>query len=181
MENQNLKIANDFAGDYDKVVPSNGWHCPEILFGLSYELLKPGSKVLDLGVGTGLSSVLFKKAGQVIYGLDGSIEMAKICESKNILTDIRIHDLKVLPYPYKSVMFNHVFSCGVFHLVGELDGLMSEVSRMICQAGIFGFTVDEFGKDDQNRDEVVARSGIEETVNKNSGVRSYKHDDSYIQ
>jgi ubiquinone/menaquinone biosynthesis C-methylase UbiE len=50
---------------------------------MCYEYIKSGDALLDLGMGTGLSSVLFVKAGLNITGLDGSLEMLKECQKKD--------------------------------------------------------------------------------------------------
>jgi len=49
-----------------------------------YEYIKPGDSLLDLGIGTGLSSVLFAKVGLNITDLDGSLEMLKECRKNRL-------------------------------------------------------------------------------------------------
>ena len=71
-------ISREFAEGYDKQSLKYGWLGPEILFGLSYEYLNPGNTMLDIGIGTGLSSIPFHKAGLKIFGVDRSDEMLKI-------------------------------------------------------------------------------------------------------
>lgn len=179
--NENLKMADSFAKDYDSVVPKNGWYSPDVLFGSLFEFLKIGEKILDLGIGTGLSSVKFKKAGQLVYGIEGSSEMAKICKSKNIAIEIKTHDLTVFPYPYENNTFNHIISCGVLHLLCDLDQLFDESARLICDKGIFGFTIEEFKLDEQvENGNPINGNNILEIINPESGVKSYRHRDWYI-
>jgi ubiquinone/menaquinone biosynthesis C-methylase UbiE len=66
-------MAQDYV--YDQEAEETGWFGPEILFGLSFKYLQPNQSILDLGIGTGLSSVLFHKAGLEVHGLDNSPEM----------------------------------------------------------------------------------------------------------
>jgi hypothetical protein len=55
---------------YESQVAETAWHGHEILFGLMFEYIKPNDSLLDIGIGTGLSSKLFNKAGlQVIISI----------------------------------------------------------------------------------------------------------------
>ena len=48
--------------DYDFQARQNHWH-PEVLFGLCYEYLHSGDRLLDIGIGTGLGAEPFARAG----------------------------------------------------------------------------------------------------------------------
>ena len=80
------------ASDYDHLAQKYQWYGPEILFGLCYELVKPGDSLLDIGIGTGLCSSLFFKHGLEIYGLDNSDEMLEMCRQKGITTELKKWD-----------------------------------------------------------------------------------------
>ena len=54
---------------YDRQAHAHHWH-PEALFGLVYEYLRPGDHLLDAGIGTGLASQTFAKAGVQVFGFD---------------------------------------------------------------------------------------------------------------
>jgi hypothetical protein len=45
----------------DKEAEASSWFGPEIIFGLSYKYIKAGEKIIDIGIGTGLSSFLYFK------------------------------------------------------------------------------------------------------------------------
>jgi ubiquinone/menaquinone biosynthesis C-methylase UbiE len=179
--NKNVTITREFAAGYDNQSREYGWFCPEILFGLSYKHIKPGQTLLDIGIGTGLSSELFHKAGLQIYGIDGSEEMLEICESKNIAVELKQHDLLDIPLPFPDASFNHVMVSGVFHLLGDLDPLFAETARLIKDGGIVGFTYDERKPGDPDGYIDFGINGISEKVNEKSGVKSYRHGDSYIE
>jgi predicted TPR repeat methyltransferase len=53
-----------------------------MVFGMAFEYVAPGERLPDLGIGTGLSSAPFRKAGPEIRGLDGSEEMLAACRRK---------------------------------------------------------------------------------------------------
>jgi 2-polyprenyl-3-methyl-5-hydroxy-6-metoxy-1,4-benzoquinol methylase len=57
-----------YAADYDQQVQSCDCHVADVLFGLCYEYVQPGQRLLDAGIGSGLSAQLFAKAGLEIHG-----------------------------------------------------------------------------------------------------------------
>jgi ubiquinone/menaquinone biosynthesis C-methylase UbiE len=90
MEQANDTIVRDAqsASEYDTQAKLSNWLGPEAVFGLTYEYVKPGQSLLDLGIGSGLSSILFHKTGLRIYGLDGSGEILKVCAAKNFAVEL---------------------------------------------------------------------------------------------
>lgn len=118
-----------------------GWYGPEVVFGLVYEFVKPGQLLLDIGIGTGLSSILFHKAGLHIYGMDISKEMLDVCKDKGFAEDLKVHDLTVTPYPYTDKMFNYVVSIGVLNHFEDLQPVFSEASRILKNDGYFAIAV----------------------------------------
>ena len=136
------KIFNskEHAENYDKKVPGK-WSGPEAVFGLSYKYVKSGESILDLGIGTGLTSILYHKAGLLVHGMDFSSEMLKVCRKKNIAVDLKEHDLLELPYPYRDSSMNHAVCAGVMHIFKDINPLFKEVSRILCEYGTFTFAV----------------------------------------
>lgn len=130
-----------YAKEYDDQIRNYNCYIAEVLFGLSYEYIKKGESILDVGIGTGISSRLFYSAGLKVFGMDGSAEMLKICEQKGFSKELIEQDILTLPWPYQDDMFNHVVCCAVFHFIGDLDNLFEEISRIQKTGGIFAFTV----------------------------------------
>ena len=81
------------ANEYDNQARATNWFGPEVVFGLAYEFVRPGDCLLDLGIGSGLSSILFHQAGLRVFGLDGSNEVLNVCKSKNFAEELKQHDL----------------------------------------------------------------------------------------
>lgn len=176
MPDNNLKLADAFAKDYDQSVVQNNWNGPQILFNEINDLIQPNSHILDLGIGTGASSILFKKSGHLITGLDGSAKMLEQCKKKNIADKLIKHNLKNTPFPFNNESFNAIISTGVFHLVHPLNPIIIEIKRLLSPKGFFSFTF-------QNTNEINEYKEIEPGIWENqtqSGVLNYKYSKSYI-
>jgi len=136
-----IRVHDQEAADYDQQVRAYEYHAPEAIFGMCYEYIVPGQNLLDIGIGTGLSSIWFAKAGLDIYGIDGSVEMLKVCKEKGFASELKQHDILNLPLPYSDNSFNHVLSCGLLHFFNDLEDIFAEIFRIMDGKGVFAFTV----------------------------------------
>ncbi len=136
---------------YDEQARQTKWFGADAVFGLTYEFVQPGEVLLDIGIGSGLSSVLFHKAGLKIYGLDASDEILKVCEAKGFVADLRQHDIRDTPYPYPDQFFQHIISVAVLNALPDLHPVVVEVGRMLKPQGIFAFTVENQKPGDADR------------------------------
>ena len=140
-KSNSIHVHNEQADQYDQQVREYKWFGPEVLFGLTFEYVSPHDRLLDLGIGTGLGSLPFAKVGLKVSGIDGSMEMLKICKSKDFTKDLKQFDIRNTPLPYSNGFFNHVISCGLFQFFGDLEPMVKEISRIIKPGGIFAFTI----------------------------------------
>ena len=101
---------------YDEEAEASGWYGPEVAFGLAFKHVMPGQSILDIGIGTGLGSVLFRKAGLDVHGMDISSQMLDVSRSKGF-GSLQRHDLRKLPYPYESESMHHAICTGVFNFL----------------------------------------------------------------
>jgi predicted TPR repeat methyltransferase len=138
---------------YDAEAKATGWLGPEIVFGLTREYIHPGQSILDIGIGTGLGSIPFRKAGLKIYGMDVSQEMLDACRRKGF-TDLACHDLTKRPYPYASESMDHVVCVGVLQFFRDLSPVFWESARILRKGGLFVFVVGE-GTADETLEVVV--------------------------
>lgn len=129
------------ASQYDEQVKEYDSYGHDVLFGMCFEYVKPNDKILDLGIGTGLASINFSKIGLKVYGLDISDEMLNICRNKSFAEELRRHNLTDDKIPYNNSYFNHIICNGVFHFLGDLGKIFSEVARIIKKDGTFAFTI----------------------------------------
>ncbi len=167
------------AREYDEQARITGWYGPEIVFGLVYEYVKPGESVLDIGIGSGRSSIAFRKAGLRVFGLDGSSEVLKVCAAKNFTQGLKLHDLRDLPLPYPSRFANHIVSVAVLNSFQDLAPLFCEFGRVICGQGILAFTV-ECQKPGEADSYPINRVEVAEQPRAETAVRLYRHSDDYI-
>jgi len=137
--------SSSMARDYDTKAEEYDWRGPEVVFGLSYGLVNPGESVLDIGIGTGLGSVLFHKAGLQVYGMDISPEMLEACRGKGFAVDLREHDLTSEPYPYDEASLDHAVCLGVLQFIGDVRVVFREVARILRGNGVFAFVVADRG------------------------------------
>lgn len=163
------------AAYYDRAAKEDGYAAPEALFGLCFEYLRPGHRLLDIGIGTGLSSLPFARAGMTMYGLDGSVEMIKECEKKQFAAGLKVWDLRSSPWPYADQYFDHVIECGTIPFIPDLEVIFTEVTRLLKPQGIFAFMVKNSGPGEQS-----CTGQTKYTTEIIGGVQIYSHNPKYI-
>jgi ubiquinone/menaquinone biosynthesis C-methylase UbiE len=176
MPGDNLKLADDFAKDYDNSILKHHWNGSAVIFNVTKNLVDPNSNILDLGIGTGESAVNFQKDGHSITGLDGSQKMLFECKNKGIASKLVLHNIEELPFPLKDSKFDAVISNGVFHLIHPIEPIIPEIKRILNPDGIFAFTF-------ENSANVSGYSKIAPGIwemKSQSGVHTYKHSITYI-
>jgi len=125
---------------YDRQVKQYDSYGHDVLFGMSYQYVSGGQKLLDIGIGTGLASEPFAKTGLKIYGLDISEDMLGACESKGFTEELRLYNMAEDSIPYPDDFFDLVLSCGVLHFIGDLSKLLADIRRVIRRGGVFSFS-----------------------------------------
>lgn len=134
---------------YDDEAEATGWYGPEAAFGLTYTYVQPGQSILDIGIGTGLGSALFLKAGLEVYGMDISREMLDACRSKGF-TNLKLHDLEAVPYPYDTESMDHAVCAGVLNFFSDLSPVFEETTRILRKGGLFVFVVGDRTEDEKH-------------------------------
>ena len=161
---KNMDQVNEIIDLYDKEAEATGWYGPEVAFGLTYAHIQSGQSILDIGIGTGLGSILFLKAGLEIHGMDISPQMLDACRKKGF-PSLHQHDLSKIPYPFDSESINHAISTGVFNFFSDLSPVFQEANRILHKGGLFVFVVGDRSENDAHSIEVgVGRTKSEKTV-----------------
>jgi predicted TPR repeat methyltransferase len=174
-----IDSANSFAPNYDDYIRNCQWIGTDILFGLMFEYINPSQTLLDIGIGTGLSSRLFKQVGLRIYGLDGSSKMIDICQRKGIAYKLKEVDLTKNDIWFENVIFDHIISHGVFHLIGNLESIFHQSYSLLKTNGCFGFTFEKINGTIDNYEESAIK-GLFERENKPSGIKVFRHTEKYV-
>jgi len=92
---------------------------------------KPGDKVLDIGVGTGIFALELMRHGAEITGIDVSGRMLEIARSKGV-RNVALGDAVSLDFPDES--FDLVISITALEFIRECDKAISEMVR-VCRKG----------------------------------------------
>ena len=175
---------SDYRGEdatqYESQAAEINWHGHEILFGLMYEFIKPDETLLDIGIGTGLSSFLFHKAGLQVSGFDNSTEMLEGCKSKRFSGEIIKHDLRDVPFPYQAGSFDHIVSLAVLNFFADLEPVIKEAARIIKSKGIFGFTVEEKKSEQESRYTIRVNDGSDQDKEQFE-IAMYRHSNEHIR
>jgi predicted TPR repeat methyltransferase len=140
-ENKNKQRHEAAADHYEDEVKAFNSYLHNVVFGMSFEYVRAGEKLLDIGIGTGLSSKQFADIGLKIYGLDISKEMLDVCRAKSFTEKVVQCDITGGVIPFSNRFFHHVICCGVLHFLGDLGLLFSEATRIQKKKGIFAFTI----------------------------------------
>ena len=159
---------------YDEEAEATGWYGPEVAFGLTYAHVQPGQSMLDIGIGTGLGSILFLKAGLEIHGMDISLQMLDACRSKGF-SSLHLHDLSKTPYPFDSESIDHAVCTGVLNFFTDLSPVFQEARRIIRKGGLFVFVVG-----DRSENEVHAIEVSTEHTKSDKTVTMYLHSTKQI-
>jgi ubiquinone/menaquinone biosynthesis C-methylase UbiE len=168
MKSATIEVHDNSASTYDNMSVLIEYHGHEVLFGLAYEYLSPGDAVLDIGIGTGLSSFMFNKAGLRVYGVDGSEKMLDVCREKGFAAELRLCDLAAESWPYEDGRFENAIACGILHFFKELDVFFKETSRIMKKNGTFSFTI------------MVSEDDLLQYTDAGSDVIIYYHDDFQV-
>jgi predicted TPR repeat methyltransferase len=177
-QTESYRVEN--ADQYESQVAETAWHGHEIMFGLMFEYIKPNDSLLDIGIGTGLSSILFHKAGLQVSGFDNSAEMLEGCKSKGFTGKVVLHDLQNVPYPFSSNSIHHIVSLGVLNFYSDLVSVFQEVGRIIKIGGVFGIAVED-KKPGQERHYTIRVDSGTEGDKQPFHVSMYRHTDEYIR
>ncbi|MFQ5353974.1 MAG: class I SAM-dependent methyltransferase [Thermodesulfobacteriota bacterium] len=110
---------------------------PRISSAINAMDIKPGERVLDVGVGTGLSFSVFPKHCKVV-GIDLSREMLRKAKKKidvNCLDNINVLSMDAMSVGFADNSFDKVFISHVVSVVPDPYRVMEEVKRVCKKDG----------------------------------------------
>jgi len=128
------KIYAGYSSVYDALFKR--FFYPRIKHAITYMDIKPGDRILDVGVGTGLSLSVFPRYCSVI-GIDLSTEMLRKAKEKieeKRLDNIRVMSMDAMSVGFRDDSFDKVFISHVVSVVPDPYRVMQEVKR-VCRKG----------------------------------------------
>ena len=132
-----------WAGDYDRQMVENlNYLSPTLIARLLIKfLINKNSRILDIGCGTGLTSMLLHQQGfTAIDGLDFSTDMLSLARDRNIYHQLIEADLN-MPLAIEDSQYDAVISSGTFthgHVGAEP---MDEIFRVLKKGGLLVCTI----------------------------------------
>ena len=142
MKIQEIKrIYSDFSISYDREVKRDLHYTaylrlPELVIN---HLDSAAPEILDLGCGTGLSSLLFFKSGFRVTGIDGTramIERAGRLPFRRLICQDLEKSLRV-----RDLSFDAAVMIGVMEYINDPAALLTRVRGKLRRGGVFGLTV----------------------------------------
>lgn len=124
---------------------------------------------------------MFEKAGLEVTGIDDSGEMLKVCRKKKVAKKLIKLDFLRCLLPFDNNYFELVFSCGVFHLMGDLGTVFSEIARVLKPGGLVALTIDEWEYKKDHRFKKIPRKNIWQKTSSDTGITHYKHSRVYLE
>jgi ubiquinone/menaquinone biosynthesis C-methylase UbiE len=130
-----------FAGSYDQMVLEEGDYVafktlPRWIIG---KLGKRATRLLDLGCGTGLSSLEFFKMGYEVTGTDITPEMLQKAQ-KHPFAELLCLNLDQ-PLPFADGLFDAATLLGVMEFIKRPAALFSEIARVLKKGGLLAVTI----------------------------------------
>jgi len=127
-------IFDEFANEYDKWFDTPvGKKVKELELNLLMEFVHPeqGKNMLEVGIGTGLFAMEFRKKGMVVKGIDPSVEMLSIAKRRGF--DVKPGIGEDIPFPDNS--FDVILSMTSMEFSKEPDSFISEMKRVTKNNG----------------------------------------------
>jgi len=126
--------------------------------------IKNANMVLDIGIGTGLSSLVLVSEGKQVCGLDLSKKLL-IYAKRRKPANLILGDL-TKPLPFRNSSFDLVASCATLNYYNDIGKPLQEMQRITKADGIIAFT--------------TSKTGLHLQTPKRS-IRFFSHNSSYLE
>lgn len=129
------KIYGGYSGAYDFIF--KGFFYPRIKHAIETMHIKPGDKILDVGVGTGLSLQLYPEYCKVT-GIDLSAGMLKEARKKldrHGIKNVTLIEMDASNLAFEDDAFDHVISTHVISVVPDPIKVIAEMKRVCKNEG----------------------------------------------
>jgi predicted TPR repeat methyltransferase len=148
---------DDWSARYDKELTDWDYTAPDVAATMLAKYLQPGSRVIDLGCGTGqFAEKLSDRLECSVDGVDISEASLKHAETRGCYASLRRVDLQRMPLPFADNTFEGAASVGVMTYVSNPAALLTDLCRIIHPGGPFIFTHRDDLWQDQRFDNMIA-------------------------
>jgi len=126
-------LYDSIADDYAKSIASKRWVEEYIKF---VKLLRPESKILDIGCAAGRDSAVMRREGFRVIGVDFSVKLLQIARKEYPQIDFRLVDMRFLPFEKET--FDAIYANAVFHHLKkeDMETTLQEWNRVLKNGGI---------------------------------------------
>lgn len=141
------KYNDQLAEVYDQATKGEfEWSAPKEVAEILLPRPLPGSKILDLGVGTGQSVERFYQEGHQIVGVDISQKMLSLLKKKFPKIKTYKFDIEegIEKLGFKPQTFDAVVGVGIFEFISDLKKLFRQMAKLTKSRGFFCFTFEEY-------------------------------------
>jgi len=97
------------------------------------------SSILEIGAGTGYTTLVLAKAGHKFISIDKDKEALKIAAlnlaHENALACVKFYAMDGQSMSFANDSFENVIVVSLFHHIDNVDGILSEIDRVLCMNG----------------------------------------------
>jgi predicted TPR repeat methyltransferase len=142
-------VFDNFADQFDhRLVDDLGYRIPRILCERVIDFCGARRlRVLDLGCGTGLCGAHIKTASTRLVGVDVSPAMLAKAAGHGLYDQLIEMDIAQYLASAPAAAFDVVLAADVFVYIGDLAEVFAEVARMLAGDGVFAFSIECAGDD----------------------------------
>lgn len=134
---------NNLARAYDHVTRASGWIPPAVASSLIAPHVREGTRVLDIGIGTGQAIAGLLDRGARVCGIDVSHNMLRRASDKYPELELHRMDIDEGPGVLGGRRFDVVTAIGVLDLVRDLRQVLGSIKDLTAENGHLCFTFEE--------------------------------------
>ena len=123
-----MKSMDEFYKGYEHDDPGNKYRLKELVRFIPDK----GCRILDVGCGSALKSVHFKKRGNYLVGID--ISMPQIDKAQKLLDEVVIHNFNY-SIPFKDEEIDLVYCANVLEHILDFRHILIEIWRVLKRGG----------------------------------------------
>ncbi len=139
----NIEVYDSLSYEYENRAKTKEAYTKEAVDQLITNLPKSYRKVLDIGCGVGLSTLLLRKSGYHVTGLDSSFNMLSYAKNRCPNTEFICSD--ILCPPIKNESFHAIHAQEILHLFNynDSDKLLEILCHLMVKNGILSLVIND--------------------------------------